>query len=318
MPKKTTKATLASFTHPCPKPPHSVMLDLDGTLVNSAEVIAASYNAGLKATGHRLLGKQEMFSMLGPPLDELYGKRIPAPDVPAACDAYRSAFAELFVAHVTATEGAVELLDKLREAGVRTAVITNRARHTQEMLEQCDLLSRVDVVVAVNDGPYAPKPNPDMLYVAMDKLDAIPAETCFVGDSIVDMQAGKTAGLWNIGIMSLGLDAGTLEAAGAHAVTQSLTALPRVLGLEGPPPGEAAPVLSHGARVATTLWVRLQDGAAAPPAPAAAPVAEAPAPVTEAPAAAPATDSPATDAPPSASLTHGARVATALWANRDG
>lgn len=235
------KPPLNLVTHPCPRPPYAVVFDLDGTLVDSGPVIVASYNAGLKATGHRPLPAHHILMMLGPPLDELYGRRIPADQVPPACAAYRAEFERLFRAHVRAAPGAVELLEELRAAGVKTAICTNRARHTTEILDQCGLSGLVDAVVQLTDGPYTPKPDPDMLYATMDKLDAIPAETCYVGDSIADMGAGKAAQVWTIGILSLELDPAALEGAGAHVVAVDLLALPRVLGLRPEPEPVAVP-----------------------------------------------------------------------------
>lgn len=258
MSKRTPSPNL---THPCPRPPYAVLFDLDGTLVDSAAVIAQSYNRGLQATGHRLLPTAEILAMLGPTLEELYARRIPKVDVPAACDAYRTAFAELYPVYVRPCPGAVEFLDELRAAGVKTGVVTNRGRHTDELLRQCDLLRRLDVVVAVPDGPYAPKPNPEMLYVAMDKLDAIPSETCYVGDSLADMRAGSAARLWNIGVMSLGLDSATLEAAGAHVVTRDLTVLPALVGVG---PNAARAEVSSDADLESPAAPTLPSGEAEP------------------------------------------------------
>lgn len=225
------KIRVETFTHSCPRPPDAVVFDLDGTLVDSGAVIAASYNAGLKATGHRPRRTHDILAILGRPLEDIYARLIPREHVAQACDAYRAEFARLFAAHVKPMPGAVDLLTQLREAGVKTAICTNRARHTAELLEQCGLAGLVDAVVQVPDGPYAPKPDPAMLYAVMDKLDGIPSETCYIGDSLADMQAGRAAQVWTIGIQTLELDPGALESAGAHVVTSDLTALPRVLGL---------------------------------------------------------------------------------------
>ncbi len=285
------KPPLTEITHPCPRPPAAVVFDLDGTLVDSGPAIVASYNAGLKATGHRPLRTHDILSMLGLPLDQLYAKRIPAEHVPQACDAYRAEFARLCAAHIAASPGAVALLEQLRAAGVKTAVCTNRARHTREILDQCGLTGLVDAVVDLAEEAYPPKPDPAMLYATMDKVDAIPAETCFIGDSQVDMQAGKAANVWTIGIQTMEPDAGALEAAGAHVVTADLTALPRVLGLVREPEPVAVAVEAPAAAPETPSPAPDADAAPAPDpepdtasaAPVAAP-AESPAPVAPEPA----------------------------------
>lgn len=275
------RTPIEPFTHP--RPPRAVVFDLDGTLVDSVPVIAAAFNAGLKATGHRPMRVADIAAMLGPPLERLYASRVQSDEVAPACAAYREEFARLYREHLQPMAGAHELLDTLRERGISTAVCTNRRHHVQEILDLTGLSGRVQAVVTLQDAPEHPKPDPEQLYIAMERLDAIPAEACYVGDSRADMTAARAANMWVIGLCTLGLAAHELEAAGAHVVARDLNALPKVLGLVEPEPQpEAAPAAPQPEpAVAAPGDAEIDEAEAA--APDAAPVEESEVPAGKAP-----------------------------------
>lgn len=102
----------------------------------------------------------------------------------------------------SATEGAREALQKLKERSYKIGVVTRSCRkYALEALETAGLLEFVDVVVARDDSAKS-KPDPEPLVQGMVLLGSRGEETVMVGDSITDLQCSKSAGVKFIGIWS--------------------------------------------------------------------------------------------------------------------
>jgi phosphoglycolate phosphatase len=115
-------------------------------------------------------------------------------------------------AAATLHEGARELLDVLRSAGLPVALVTNNtAANTASLLERFAL--RLDVVLTRDDGVWKPSGAP--LVEAARRL-SVPVERCAkVGDSRYDLEAGREAGCGCV--VLVGPRAGTLRAEADHA-----------------------------------------------------------------------------------------------------
>ncbi|MFS0695694.1 HAD family hydrolase [Streptomyces nitrosporeus] len=88
-------------------------------------------------------------------------------------------------------------LSALRAAGLATGIVTLRNRRRVGWLLPPDVLDLLDAVVCYEDA--APKPAPDGLLLALDKLGVAPAHAMFVGDMPSDMHAARAAGVTPIG-----------------------------------------------------------------------------------------------------------------------
>ena len=88
--------------------------------------------------------------------------------------------------------GAVELLDRLRSRGLLTALITNNHRRAMDLVvsrfELC-----FDLLLSREDAPL--KPAPDLVLLALSRLQVEPGHACFVGDGRYDQLASEGAGV---------------------------------------------------------------------------------------------------------------------------
>ncbi|WP_411070900.1 HAD family hydrolase [Streptomyces sp. cmx-4-25] len=109
-----------------------------------------------------------------------------------------------------------DTLAALRAAGVGTGIVTLRSRRRVDWLLPPDILGLIDVVVCYEDA--APKPAPDGLLLALDKLGVPPGDAVFVGDMETDMHAAQAAGVTPIGSGWGFSDPSTLTRAGAAIV----------------------------------------------------------------------------------------------------
>ena len=90
--------------------------------------------------------------------------------------------------------GVDELLQALKDAGVRTGLISNKPDSAVQPLYEAFFADTIDVAVGEREG-IRRKPAPDTVLSAMEQLGAKPGETLYVGDSEVDIQTARNAGV---------------------------------------------------------------------------------------------------------------------------
>lgn len=182
--------------------PRAVLFDMDGVLVKSEEVwFLAVEQAGVKFRG-RAITRDEFFPTFGQGTSadlEVFGLDCTR----AQLDAF---YVTEFLRHLDAmwvNPEAKPLLDELRRAGVKTALVTNTVSPLAEkILARADLQASFDSK-ATADRVARAKPAPDLVQLALSELDVPPTDAWMVGDSKYDRQAAQTAGVFFVG---LGLD----------------------------------------------------------------------------------------------------------------
>ncbi|MDR2725284.1 MAG: HAD family hydrolase, partial [Candidatus Adiutrix sp.] len=116
--------------------------------------------------------------------------------------------------------GAIDLLNDLKKKGLSLALATNRDR-PWEALASVGLAPYFDSAVGAMEV-LRPKPAPDMLRLVMERLQADPDQTIFVGDAPSDMTAAARAGVRGVGILEGGGNPEELQAAGAWQIKAAL------------------------------------------------------------------------------------------------
>ena len=174
-----------------------VLFDLDGTLLYTLADIAAAVNGALREMRRPERTVTEIRSMVGNGAKTLITRALGAGQE-ALVDETLAVYASLYAAHaqehVTPYEGIPELLDALRERGIRTACITNKDHTDAAPMLQRFLGDRISHVEGRKPGRPA-KPAPDAVYDALKALGAAPSRALYVGDSGVDSETAKNASL---------------------------------------------------------------------------------------------------------------------------
>jgi len=177
----------------------AVILDLDGTLLDTAGEISDAMDRTLEEMSLGRVPPREIESMIGrgvPKLVERVIARLGATGVDAG------AMIERFEAHYAQTvgtraplyEGVFPGLARLYQAGLKLAVVTNKPRFfTEQLLERVEIARFFAAVVAGDDG-VPKKPAGDMLEAACRSMGTQPAETLMIGDSDNDVLAARAAG----------------------------------------------------------------------------------------------------------------------------
>lgn len=187
------------------RPLEAVLFDLDGTLLDTADDIAEALNRTLGEYGWEPIEASEVRRMIGRGSPVLI-ERAAASRSRALDEAGKAAMLERFFHHYGFLEqsgelkagpypGAAQCLRALHEAGLRTAVVTNKhERFATGLLKALGLREWVDCVVGGDSCPRR-KPDPAPLVFACEQLGVTPERAIMVGDSTNDVQAARGAGI---------------------------------------------------------------------------------------------------------------------------
>lgn len=182
-------------THPF----RTIVFDLDGTLADTAPDIAAALNHALAQVGRQILTLDAIRSMVGHGGKVLVQRGLAATGgadelTLATAHAAMIAYYETHVCeHSQPYPGVIAALDALRDRSVALAVCTNKPEHlARGVVDVLGWRSRFAAIVG-GDTLAATKPDPAMLHLAIEQAGGGPA--AMVGDSIIDVQTARAAGL---------------------------------------------------------------------------------------------------------------------------
>jgi pyrophosphatase PpaX len=179
-------------------PLSTFLFDLDGTLIDSIDLILRSYRHTMRVhrSGEPLPPDDVWMKGLGTPLwvqfrdwthDEV--------EIAAMVATYRAYNLTHHDALVKPYEGVVAEVLKLKEKGKRLGLVTSKLKDgAMRGLKLAGLDQAFEIVVGAGDVTH-PKPHPEPVLKALELLHASAAEAVFVGDSRHDLECGRAAGV---------------------------------------------------------------------------------------------------------------------------
>jgi len=172
-----------------------VIFDLDGTLIDSYQAIYLGFHHAYSEMGLPPLSYEQVQRAVGRGLGHTFRELLGEEKVPQALSLFRKKYEEIFRAHTHLLPDVREVVGGLQCRGIQLAVATNKlGRFSRAIFEHFGMEKMF--VVILGDGDVSQnKPDPEMLYQAMDNMRLAKEETVFVGDSVIDIQAGKNAGV---------------------------------------------------------------------------------------------------------------------------
>jgi len=171
-----------------------IAFDCDGVLFNTERANKAYYNRILNQFGRSDMTEEEFAYAHMHTADEALARLFDDADSLKAAQDYRKKMDYLpFIQHMEIEPYLKPLLDKLRPR-YKTAIATNRSDTMGAVLLEHGLVGYFDLVVSVLDVKR-PKPHPDPLIKILNHFGIKPSHALFIGDSIVDEQAAKAAGI---------------------------------------------------------------------------------------------------------------------------
>lgn len=180
----------------------AVMIDLDGTLLDTIPDLAVAANLMLQALDRPPLDAAMIRTFVGKGIAKLVERTL-AGTINGAVDPhtlaqalpiYERCYDSVNGRHTSVYPGVMEGLERLRTQGFRLGCVTNKStRFTLPLLEHTKLSRYFSAVVAGDTLPRK-KPDPEPLLYACEKFGVAPREMLMIGDSLNDAQAARAAG----------------------------------------------------------------------------------------------------------------------------
>lgn len=176
----------------------AAIFDMDGTLLNTLDDLAASTNAALAAHGMPPRTTDEVRRFVGNGIPNLIRRAVPA----GTDEATQRAVFDTFCAHYAVHDadatapypGIIDLLEHLRAQGVLCAVVSNKGDFAVQALVEHYFDGLFGFAVGEREG-IRRKPAPDTVFAALEALGVEPGEAVYVGDSEVDVATAQASGL---------------------------------------------------------------------------------------------------------------------------
>lgn len=205
----------------------AALFDLDGTLLDSEAYIYGAFSASLASVGAPVAAPAAFREVVGHPLDECYRQLAPGFDTQVLCEAHRQ-WQTAHLEMVRPMPGSLAVLGTLRRHGTRLAAVTNRSRRSSlTSLDRAGLLSALDEVVSSEDVARQ-KPDPEPVLLALARLGVVAGQAVMIGDTTVDVLAGRAAGTRTVAVR-FGFGRATVASAQPDAIVETLTELPSLL-----------------------------------------------------------------------------------------
>lgn len=177
------------------------IFDMDGTILNTIDDLAASLNYVLEKSGFPARTMDEVISFIGDGLRKLIERGVPEGTDSETVDKVLADFKEYYAVHcadkTAPYDGIIGLLENLRRNGCLTAVVSNKADDAVQELCRKYFDGLFDYAVGERSGILR-KPAPDSVNEVLEKLNVSRENAVYIGDSDVDIKTAENAGMDSI------------------------------------------------------------------------------------------------------------------------
>ena len=194
------------------------LFDLDGTVLDTLDDLWHATNHALSLHGMPAHTRDEIRTFVGNGIAKLIERAVPPDTAPARREAVLQDFKVYYKLHCADSThpypGILEMLRALRRAGVRTALVSNKADFAVQKLAAHYFPELFDAVLGER-AEIRRKPAPDMVFSVLKSLGESPESAVFIGDSDTDVQTARNAGVSGLFVTWGFRDAHCLRQAGA-------------------------------------------------------------------------------------------------------
>lgn len=210
----------------------TVIFDLDGTLLNTLWDLTEATNYALRECGYPERSYDEVRHFVGNGVEMLIRRAVPEGLEEDIIQEVLAIF-KIYYMHNSRNntkpyDGIVELLEHLKKKGFKIGVVSNKFDKAVKKLCNDYFFGLVDVVTG-ESADVPKKPSPIGVLKTINELGAKPDKTVMIGDSEVDVQTAKNAGIYSIGVLWGFRDEQTLVDAGVDELVDSPERLEMIL-----------------------------------------------------------------------------------------
>lgn len=183
---------------------HAVIFDLDGTLLDTLADLADAVNRVLTASGYPKHAEHEYRWFVGDGSAMLITRALPpdhrdAENVQACLERFIADYSQHWHRKTAPYPGVMKLLETLQARRLKLAVVTNKPhRFTAKMIAHYFPKTSFDPILGQREG-IPKKPDPTQALAAAQQMQVAPHDCLFVGDSAVDIETARRAGMPPIG-----------------------------------------------------------------------------------------------------------------------
>ncbi|MBU0469497.1 MAG: HAD family hydrolase [Candidatus Omnitrophica bacterium] len=199
-----------------------VIFDLDGTLVDAFRAVVDSINFALKKLGYAPQDEYAIKRSVGWGERALLASFVEEKDVDEIQEIYRESHDQTLTYGVKFLDGALKLIEHLKDRGYSLAIATNRPSwSTKRILEELQAEKYFDIVLS-KDDVERPKPDAEILERLLKKFKIEPAQAIYVGDMTVDVETGKNAGVPTVAVTTGSSTREELEALNPFKIVENV------------------------------------------------------------------------------------------------
>ncbi len=172
-----------------------VIFDLDGTLIDSYQAIYLSFQYTYEKMGLPPLNFEESRKVVGLGLTITFNDLVGPERTPEALRFFRKRYEEVFAQNTYFLPDAREVVIELHGRGIRQAIATNKLGRFSRAIIKHFGMEDLFVAILGDEDVSMNKPDPEMLLSALEKMALSQEEVVMVGDSLIDIQSAKSAGI---------------------------------------------------------------------------------------------------------------------------
>ncbi len=181
----------------------AVIFDMDGTTLYTLQDLTNCTNMALEKNGLPLRDLSYIRSIVGNGIHREVELAVPQGSSKECIEKVFADFLEIYAEHSNDTtkpyEGILDLLAELKEHGIHTAIVSNKADEAVQVLDEIYFKGLIEIGVG-EKADVQRKPAPDSVNAVLKQLGMDRAKAVYVGDSEVDVATGKNAGMDVIGV----------------------------------------------------------------------------------------------------------------------
>ncbi len=172
-----------------------IIFDLDGTLVDSYLPIMESLNYVRHRYELPPYTLDEVKKMVGRGLELLIGDAIGKDNVNDGVRMFRERYGKIFLEETKLMPGAKDLIAALDMKGYLMAVVSNKPAYFTSRILRAQSIIQYFKIVLGPDKVSQPKPDPEMIYRAIEDMSLTQDEIIYVGDMTLDIETSRRAGI---------------------------------------------------------------------------------------------------------------------------
>ena len=179
-----------------------ILFDLDGTLIDSTEAILDSFRVAYESFEMKKPRDEDIVAEIGYPLDDMFRSfGVEESMIDEFVTAFKGRYREISREKTTLLPHAREAVEEASMIATLGVVTTKTSKFSSELMRHLGLLDYFEVFIGREDVTN-PKPHPEPIYKALEKLDVDSNRCWMIGDTCMDIESAKSAGINSIALLS--------------------------------------------------------------------------------------------------------------------